>query len=178
MAGTAGGTPRGHRAGRAWAAFGGAAVVLLVVLVVLGTVLPERVPMHFGASREADEFGDRATFLALAAGAGALLAALFGGAAALVERVPLTVVTVPHPDYWKAPERAPELRRRLRTDLLVIGALTLLLLAVVFAFSGEAAVRGGPLSAWVPVVLGGYVAVVLAYCVHLATRRYRPPSGR
>jgi hypothetical protein len=162
---------------RAWAAFAASAIVLAVVLLVLAAVLPDRVPLHFGPSLEPDAVGDRGTFLALAAGAGALVGGLLGGLAAWMSRVPLGTVDVPHAAYWKTPEREPELRRRLRSDLLVIGTLTLLLLAVVFGLTGEAAVDDSHLSPWAYVVLGGYLAAVLGYCAWLATRRYRPPPS-
>jgi uncharacterized BrkB/YihY/UPF0761 family membrane protein len=162
---------------RAWAAFAASAVVLAVVLLVLAAVLPDRVPLHFGPSLEPDAVGDRGTFLALAAGAGALVAGLLGGLAASMSRVPLGAVNVPHAAYWKTPEREPVLRRRLRDDLLVIGSLTLLLLAVVFALTGEAAVDDSRLSPWAYAVLAVYVVAVLGYCVHLFTRRYRPPPS-
>jgi hypothetical protein len=162
---------------RAWAAFAASAIVLAVVLLVLAAVLPERVPLHFGPSLEPDAVGDRGTFLALAAGAGALVGGLLGGLAHWMDRVPLRAVNVPHAAYWKTPEREPELRRRLRVDLLVIGTLTLLLLAVVYGLTGEAAVSDSRLSPWAYVVLAVYLAAVLGFCAWLGTRRYRPPSS-
>jgi uncharacterized BrkB/YihY/UPF0761 family membrane protein len=97
-------------------------------------------------------------------------------AAVLVSRVSAEHINVPNRDYWTAPERLPRLRRRLSTDLLVIGALTFLLLAAAFALTGRAAVEDAPLSPWAYVVVGAYLVAVGGYCVHIVRRRYQPPA--
>ncbi len=51
------------------------------VVAVLAAVLPDQVPLHFGADLQADRAGSRTELLLAAAGTGALLAALFGGLA-------------------------------------------------------------------------------------------------
>jgi Protein of unknown function (DUF1648) len=153
-------------------------VLVAVEVAVLAAVLPERVPLHFGADLAADRYGSRAEFLWVAGGVAAGLTALFAGCAALVQRVALEHLNVPHPGYWKTPEREPELRRRMAEDLVHVGTATLLLLAGVYAVVGGAAVTGADeVSPWVLALVAAYTAGVLAWVAWLLLRRYRPPSG-
>ncbi|MGY1591227.1 DUF1648 domain-containing protein [Geodermatophilus sp. SYSU D00708] len=159
------------------AVFGASLLVLLVEVAVLAVVLPERVPLHFAAELTADRYGSRAAFLWVAVGTAAGTAALFAGLAAFVRRVRLEHVTVPHPGYWKTPEREPELRRRLVDDLLHVSTATFLLLTGVFAFVGHAALTGSDtLSPGAVVLVGVFVVGVLAWVGRLFTHRYRPPA--
>ncbi len=146
------------------------------VVAVLAAVLPDQVPLHFGADLQADRAGSRTELLLAAAGTGVLLAALFGGLARWSHRMPLQSVNVPHAGHWKTPEHEGELRRRVRTDLLTIGATTLVFLAAMFSLVGRAAVVGTGLSVWAVVLLGGFLTAVLGWCVWLTTHRYRPPA--
>lgn len=158
-------------------AFAASCIVYTGVLAVLAGVLPDRVPLHFGADLEVDRAGSRTELLLIAALAGLLLAALFGGLGRLVPRIRLDLVNVPHADHWKTPEHEGELRRRLRTDVLVVGAVALTFLAAQFALAGVAAVAGTGLSPWSVVLLVAFLAGLGSWAVWLSTRRYRPPEG-
>jgi hypothetical protein len=157
-------------------AFLAACLLYAAVLAVLVAVLPDRVPLHFGADLQADRAGSRAELLLAAAGAGVLLAALFAGLARWSHRMPLHAVNVPHAHHWKTPEHEAELRRRVRTDMLTVGAATLVFLAAMFALVGRAAVAGTGLSGWAVVLLAAFLTAVLGWSVWLATHRYRPPA--
>jgi len=157
-------------------AFWSSCAVYAVVLAVLAATLPGRVPVHFGVDLQVDRTGSRTGLLVVAALAGLLLAALFGGLGRLVGRVRLDLVNVPHERYWKDPEHEDELRRRMRTDVLALGAASLVLLAGEFGLIGAAAVAGTGLSAWSPVLLVAFLAGVVGWAVWLSTHRYRPPE--
>ena len=157
--------------------FAAACATYAGVLLALAVTLPERVPLHFGADLQVDRTGDRAELLVAAALAGGLIALLFGGLARWAHRLPLHAVNVPHPQYWKSPEHEGELRRRIRTDLLGMGAATLAFLAALFALVGAAAVAGTGLSGWAVVLLAGFFGGLLLWVVWLGTRRYRPPAS-
>lgn len=155
-----------------------AAVVLYGVSVLLAAWwLPERVPLHFGAYGTADRYGSRAEALLLFALLGVVLLAALAGSRWLVRRGALGLVNVPHREYWRSPEREPELRRRLRVDLdQVFGATFLLCTALVVSLSWAA--RGGSDDRlpWV------FVAALVTYLVwtawwgwNVAVRRYLPP---
>ena len=156
--------------------FAGACTVYAVVVVALAGTLPDRVPLHFGADLQADRSGDRAELLLVATATGLLLTALFGGFARLGHRVPLHLVNVPHAEFWKAPAHADELRRRIRTDVLVIGSASLLLVAAELALVGVAARAGTGLSGWSVVLLVAFFVGAVGWAGWLGTRRYRPPE--
>ena len=156
--------------------FVAACLLYAAVVAVLTVTLPDRVPLHFGADLQADRGGSRGELLLVAVLTGVLLAALFGGLARWAHRLPLDVVDVPHADHWKRPQHEGELRRRIATDALSVGAATLVFLAAMFALVGRAAVAGTGLSGWAVVLLAAFLAGVSCWCVWLGTRRYRPPA--
>ncbi|GAB7193092.1 hypothetical protein NUM3379_38010 [Kineococcus sp. NUM-3379] len=167
------------------AAFLASALLHAVVLAVAAVVLPERVPLHFGAGLHADRWGERGELLLADALVAALLAGLFAGLAALTARVPLQLVNVPSPAYWKSPEHEAELRRRLRDDVLGLGAATLAFAAAACALTVHAAATGsGRLSLAFAALLVLYLGATVAWCAHLVLVRYAvphtgpPPRGR
>nr|WP_231126826.1 DUF1648 domain-containing protein [Motilibacter aurantiacus] len=138
-------------------------------------VLPDRVPTHWGADLRPDAWGSRAGLVTAAALGGAALAALFTGLAALVRRIPLTYVNVPHTDHWTSAANVPALRTRLRSDVLWIGAATLLLLAGLTVLSTQAARSDGQRLPWTFVVLLlGYLVALAGRCGWMYRVRYRP----
>ncbi|MCZ2830152.1 DUF1648 domain-containing protein [Modestobacter sp. VKM Ac-2986] len=156
-------------------AFRASCAVHAVVVAVLAGTVPDRVPLHFGADLQVDRTGSRTELLLAVGLAGLLLAAVFGGLARAMGGVRLDLVNVPHERYWKTPEHEGELRRRVRTDVLVVGAAALFLLAGESALVGVAAVSGRGLSVWSVVLLVGFLAGLAGWATWLATRRYRPP---
>ncbi|PPK97936.1 uncharacterized protein DUF1648 [Kineococcus xinjiangensis] len=161
------------------AAFLAAALLYAAVVAVSAVVLPERVPVHFGPGGEADSYSSRAWAVTVDVVLGAALTALFAGLAAWMRRVPLDLVNVPHPEHWKTPERAPELRRRLRDDLYGIGAATLLLLAALTALVTRTAVSGSERLPWGALVLVVvYLVGIGIWTVRTLTVRYRPAGTK
>lgn len=149
------------------------------VLLIAAVTLPDRVPIHFGPGGEADRIVGRQEALVTFAVLGLGIAVLMVGLARWVRRAPLTMVNVPHKDWWTAtPAREARLRARLETDLLGIGVLTMVLLVVVQAVTVRAA--DDPEPSLDPVAVAatvGYVALLLAAVLWIATRRYRPGTA-
>ncbi|MAY98872.1 DUF1648 domain-containing protein [uncultured Nocardioides sp.] len=149
------------------------------VLLIAAVTLPDRVPIHFGPGGEADRIVGRQEALVTFAVLGLGIAVLMVGLARWMRRAPLTMVNVPHKDWWTAtPAREARLRARLETDLLGIGALTMVLLVVVQAVTVRAA--DDPEPSLDPVAVAatvGYVALLLAAVLWIATRRYRPGTA-
>lgn len=161
--------------GRGWFWLSVAAFVL--ALAWSAAVLPARVPVHFGATGEADRFTSRTQALVELGAIGLFVVLVFLGCEWLARRGSLTWVNVPHKNYWARPEHEPALRRMLADDIWVIGTATVLLLvalAVQLAMvAHDPAPRLGP-AFWVS--LGVYLAVVLGWSVRMVTHRYRPPE--
>jgi len=139
-------------------------------------LLPARVPLHFGASGAVDRYGSRTEALVHFGLLGVGLLAVWAGCHQLVRRVGLQLVNVPHADYWKAPEREPELRTRLQVDLDRLFAATFLLCAVIAAATLVAARGDGRLPWWFGVGFAAYLLWTAREVWHLTTRRYRPPA--
>lgn len=153
-----------------------ATLLLYAGVVIWGwSTFPDRVPVHWGDGGDADRLVSRDRAVVELVVIGGALALLLGGAAALVARLPLSLVNVPHKEHWSRPENRPELNRRLGTDLYVIATATLLLLTVIAVQVGMVAddpdPRLGPLF-WVAFVL--YLVMVVGIAVNSALRRYRP----
>jgi hypothetical protein len=149
------------------------------VLLVAAVTLPERVPIHFAAGGEADRVVGREEALVTFAVVGAAMAVLMVGLARWMRRAPLTMVNVPHLDWWTmTPAREARLRARLETDLLGIGALTMALLVVVQVLTVRAADDPAPsLGPAAGIAVVAYVVVLLAVLVWISTRRYRPGTA-
>ena len=75
------------------------------VLLVAAVTLPDRVPIHFGPGGEADRIVGRQEALVTFAVLGLGIAVLMVGLARWMRRAPLTMVNVPHKDWWTATRR-------------------------------------------------------------------------
>lgn len=140
--------------------------------------LPERVASHFGARGVADGWQTPSSFLTFNLLLIGLMALTFGAMPLLIRRLPATLINVPHRDYWLAPERREETRRRLGDGLFWLGALTMVFLIgvlqlVIAANLGPPPpVLGG--SFWP--LLGGYLVIVTAASVAYVRQFSRPGS--
>lgn len=87
---------------------------------------PGRVPVHFGPGGRADGWGDSATHALGQAALLTLYLLLFLGVPAGLKRLPAQWVSLPHRDYWLAPERREEAQARLAGLLHRVGFVFLL----------------------------------------------------
>ena len=155
-------------------AFAATTVASVASVVLAALVLPERVPTHFGATGAADDWSSRAgavTFLALlTAGTAGMFAAFARGSA----RMSMEWVNVPHKQRWVEAGLEPELRRRLREDLLLFGAGTNVLVLSTTLATVQAARSGtDALPWWWFVVFALWLLAVTAQAVFMHRVRYR-----
>jgi uncharacterized membrane protein len=148
-------------------------VLLVAALVVAAVGLPEQVPLHFDGTGDADRWGSRTEALVTMSLVGGLLVVLLGGTAAFVDRLPVTMLNVPHKQWWTAsPEREARMRRMMATDLYVIGAATVLLVALAVLATLQAARTDATLGGLFVAGLVVYLVVVLGWTVWACTSRY------
>lgn len=151
-----------------------------LVLAIVAPGLPERVPMHFSGSGAVDRWGSRSEALWTFGLVGGGLLALFLVLALVAPRLPMQFVNLPaaSKEWWTAtPEREAELRRRLGTDLGLVGAATVLLISATTIDTAWAARREDPALGWLFFVsLAVYLVLVIGWCVYTVTSRYRPES--
>ncbi|WP_224389285.1 hypothetical protein [Pseudonocardia sp. ICBG1293] len=141
-----------------------------------GELPDDGVPLHFDPTGAPTAFGSRTRFLTLGTLFGLLVAGIGAGLHRLVTTGSLTRISVPHREYWTAPQRVGRLRHMLAEDMGRIFGGTLLLLTAVPVTAVYATrvqpprLPVGPV--WV--VLALLVAGIVGYCVYLARYRYRP----
>lgn len=156
-------------------------VLYAASIVVAAAVLPERVPLHFSGSGEPDRWGSRTEAVLTFGLIGAGLALLLGGSAALMGRLPLRsgIVNLPHKEWWLAtPEREAEARRRLRTDMYGLAAVTMAFLVGVLGVTVATARSDDPNLGWpFMVAVGVFVVGVVLGAIWMSVVRYRPVEG-
>ena len=154
----------------------GSALYAAALLWSAAELPPAGVPVHFDASGTPTRFGTRGEFLAFGTLFGALLAAVGLGTYLLVTRGPLTMVNIPHKEYWTHPERVTRLRRMLGQDMSVTFGVVLAFLAFVPVGTVHATTAQPPRLPVGPmwIVVGLLVAGLALWCVWLARYRYRP----
>lgn len=156
------------------------ATAYVVVLVWSALVLPERVPAHFDASGQVDDWTSRTAMVAFWVVIGAVVLVGMPALTRLAASGDGTWVNMPQrsKDYWFAPERRAEFRVRFGDDLEGFAALTGLLLTALLALTTWVATTGRDgLPWWVFVVLtGGFLLATAVWTVRLL-RRYRPPGS-
>ena len=151
------------------------AATLAVVVAWSATALPERVPVHFGISGDADRFTSRTQAVLESSLVGGGIALTFSLIDLLVRRGPLSLVNVPHKSHWTTPEHAPTLRRMMAHDMWVIGTMTMaLVVGMELSILAVADQPGPKLGPWTWLMVAGYVVAVFGYGVHMQLHRYRP----
>ncbi|MFB9312855.1 DUF1648 domain-containing protein [Nocardioides plantarum] len=155
----------------------GAVTAYAGVVLIVSLALPDRAPLHFGPTGEADSYGSRGQVALMFVVIGVALVAVFAASGWLVRRGSTTWLNVPAKDWWTAtPEREQTMRAMLAADLHAVGTATFLLLAAVVAMFGRAARDDAGLGAGFWVLVGLYLAAVLGWGVYSSRVRYRPTS--
>ncbi len=139
---------------------------------------PGRVPVHFGPGGRADGWGDSATHALGQAVLLTLYLLLFLGLPAGLKRLPAKWISLPHRDYWLAPERREETRGRLAGLLHRFGIVFFLFFLGLAGLVLQARARTPPQldlsrSLWLLVLLVAYVTVWL----RAFWRAFPPPRG-
>jgi len=139
-------------------------------------LLPDRVASHFGPSGEPDDWMSRDGFMAVYAGTLGFTAATMIVLAALMPRLPMSLLNVPHKPYWSAPDHYPRLMRLMTSFLLWMGAGTVLFLAAVMQRVFAANLTPQPrLGAEIWWMLGAYGCFVVVLLVPLMWVLYTAP---
>lgn len=146
-------------------------------IVVYYPILPEVVASHFDGSGRADGWSSKETFFAIDAATIALTAVIFLGLSKI--RWSDRWVSLPHKDYWLAPERREQTFRYLHRQMLVFGSATLMLLLVVMQWVIEANLDGSQTmpGAGMWWLMGGYLLFTTVWTIRLIVRLYRIGSS-
>lgn len=163
------------------------AALLVLAVLVAGALaqllwaadhLPERVATHFNTRGQADGWMSRNAALwfqgLIVLGLPGFLLAL----AAVLPRLPLALVNIPHKEYWFAPERRAASWRYLRTWMVWMVDLSLLFVALLFQAMYQANAQGPEprLGGFFWFTMGLFLAGTL-FLVVLLYRHFRLPSA-
>lgn len=159
-------------------------VFLGLALLALGQAawqharLPDRVAIHFNATRRADAWAPRNAQTVLHVLTILFMAALTEGAVLFQARLPTRYVNLPHREYWLAPERAEASRTWLVGSGLAIGCALMIFFMGLFHLLYLANLSPVPrLTPEVWWLVGGLVIVIFASLVRLLTRFGPPPAA-
>ncbi|HKE00149.1 MAG TPA: DUF1648 domain-containing protein [Planctomycetota bacterium] len=158
--------------------------VLIVGTVALGAAellqarseLPSRVASHFGADGHADGWMSRDAFVSVSIGVLAFLGALFLGLAYGIPLLPISLINIPHREYWLATERRRATLDAVTKMLLAMGVVTTALLCGVFKLTIDANLETEPrLDGTEWSLLAGF-AVVFVAILGATLWRFRKPA--
>lgn len=148
----------------------------LAHLAIEGAQLPPVVASHFGVGGAPDAFLPRGVFLAVFAGAFALIAAVGFGATWLVEHLPAERVNLPNRDYWLTPDRRAFAASRFAAYNEVFAAALGCLFVAVDVLVFRANVERAPLDeVSFFALLGVFFTFVIGWLVQLS-RAFRVPA--
>jgi uncharacterized membrane protein len=148
----------------------------LAAVVGSASLLPEVVPLHFGVAGEADDWGTRSSAVVFLTVVTAGLAALFALLAWATPKIPWEWVNLPGKERWTELGRREEVRRRLRADLLWLGAATSVLnIAVTLSILVAARSGSGRLPTWFFLAFVTWLGVIAVYSTYMYRARYRAP---
>ena len=145
-------------------------------------LLPERIATHFGPGGAADGFSSRSGFL----WTGLLLIFSFGLMAVLLglllRVMPVSLVNVPHREYWLTGERRQRSLERLRTAMEWFGVIDVLFAVGVnhsIAQSNAASetAEAARLGSDFYLLLGGFLFATIVWVVWLLRSFPKPPEG-
>jgi uncharacterized membrane protein len=137
--------------------------------------LPEVMASHFDAAGQPNGFQDKQSFAAvsLALSAGNLM--LFGALPWLLRKLPVSLINLPHREFWLAPGRRQGALARLDVYMDWFACATTALLAAVFELVLRANLARAPLaSAATWLLLTSYLVFTLVWLVSL-WRAFRLP---
>jgi uncharacterized membrane protein len=146
-------------------------------LVVSLLVLPDRVPLHFGADGTADRWGTPVRAVGEMAVVGLGVGVLMFALAMSAWRLPFDFVNIPDKEFWQRPENQRVARRRLQDDMYHVGGSLMLFLTAIQAYTVFVADDARPsIYPWGLVLAALFVAGLVVALV-LRMRFYRRLPG-
>lgn len=139
-----------------------ALVTTVVQAVIYGPQLPATVASHFGGGGAADGSMSRTAFLVLILCLQFGLAGLMVGLAAVLGKLPVSMINLPNKDYWFHEDRREDTIARNRSMLNWITALTAILIVLTFQLTIQANLNNNDRTLNMPVFVTGMVIYMLA----------------
>ena len=122
-------------------------------------LLPDVVASHFGAAGYPNGWSSKQAFLGIYATMLGLILLVFVAVPTQLGRLPVAWISLPHKDYWLAPEQRRETIWRMAGQMLWFGSATLVLMIATFELAMRANLVNPPrlstFAMWVLLVLYG-----------------------
>lgn len=136
---------------------GALSVAMALRAIVVWPELPPVMASHFDAQGIPNGFQTRGAFMSVIFGVQAVMIVAFGLVAALMHRIPPSLINMPHRDYWLSGDRIQEAIERTSTWTAWFGCGTVALILGVFELALQANLTRTPLdSTLMWLLLGGY----------------------
>ncbi len=151
--------------------------VYAALVVWAASVLPDRVPAHWGTSGPPDRWGNRAEAIIMLVVLGVVMVGLFGSLIVFVPRSrSLTWINVPGKWYWQRPENLPRAMQMVAVDMAVIGCLSMAFCCVVPVMIVQASqTPDAALPSWSTAAFIAFIALIIGYSVWMVAGRWRVP---
>jgi len=133
-------------------------------------LLPETVPSHFGASGRPDAWSSKSFFVIFYLVIVAVNAILFSSLSFWMSRLPVSLINLPHKEYWLAPERKEKTLMMLAQYLLLVASATELLLFDIFHQSFQVALGRAQDLSHPLVSLALYLSLVVVVTIRMVIK--------
>lgn len=149
----------------------------LTLMMAFYPRMPATVAAHFTASGQADQWTSKQAYFRALAGIHIGLAGVLVATAWAMRYIPMRFINLPNKDYWAAPEREDETRERVCVYMFELACATVALFDAVIYRTFQANLRPDrSVGYWPWVVLGAYLAWMIAWAVRLIGRFHRVPK--
>lgn len=138
--------------------------------------LPAVVPSHFGVSGKADAWSSRSNFVGIYVFTVSVCGIIFGTIGTILARMPVSLINLPHKDYWLSDERKDDTISFLSAFMLLFGAATLGLLLFTFHQAFRVSLGRIETLEYMPLCLGLYIAVSLCLTTWILVKFSRRPQ--
>jgi hypothetical protein len=159
---------------------------IFVVIAVVAAIyfwstyaqLPDVVASHFNARGVPNGWQPKSLFFEFFLGAVAIAAFLTFGIPAIFSKIPVSMINLPHKEYWLAPERKAESIALLNRSFAWFGCAVLLVVTTAVNYAiGQNLDPGGPFGAVLLLcVLGGFLIFAISFSIRMLTHFSRVPS--
>ncbi len=162
-----------------WILLAAALLGTVIQIAVYGPQLPAAIGSHFNDQGVRDGSMSRIMFLILFGGLQFGLAGMMLGMGKLMRVLPISMINIPHREYWLHEDRCDETLAYMQHIMVWIAAVTAIFMVLTFQLTIDANLAGPEPRLNMPVfwaVLAGFLLAVGAICVIILIRFGRTPK--
>lgn len=154
--------------------------IALMLPIIFYSQLPDTVASHFNAYGEADSWSSKDSFITFQILITFLMILLFGLLALMIPKMPQSLINLPNKKYWLNKENREQTFETVRSNLLLLGSITICFLILIFYESLTANISGtNKMSGAFWIYFSVFFTAMLFFSIRLALRFSRkniPPK--